>query len=556
MIILQDLSACFVLIYERLAENEEHLNQLDSGTGDGDHGTTMVRAFRAAAEAVQPAHQDVGAVFDTCAEAQAEYAGGAIGPLLASLFAEGGLVFDGQQAVTLQGFRNFLTRGLTAIQEIGGAQAGDKTLIDALIPAAEAMRVGNFDHLADGLEAAAQGASEGAAATREMTAAQGRARFAADRSVGSPDAGAISITLVLQAFSDFAAGIRPAITLKEVSSSFTPPPGRFINHPDTMVAEDNQGLALAYPDLVKLHTEGVLLRANPKASGKVALAIGHGGGHTPSMGGFVGPGLLDADVYGPLFTCASGVRISRAIELAEKGAGVALLVSNHSGDVLNARLAVRRAGQKGIKVEPILLGDDIATAPRTALENRRGLGGLLFALKIGGAAAEEVQSLADVARLMRKTNQRTASLMVSGRAPFHPVSGKTLFELREGQIEIGAGVHGEVGVYRGEHLPADEIIDLLMDQLLDDLSVFNPEKVLAFVNGAGGTSKMELHILYRRVSEVLTARGIHLAAGVIGSYFTTLEMGGFSLSLCVPDEEMLGLWEQPASGPSFHWPYA
>ena len=137
----------------------------------------------------------------------------------------------------------------------------------------------------------------------------------------------------------------------------------------------------------------------------------------------------------------------------------------------------------------------------------------------------------------------------------HPTSGQPLFTLPDGQIEIGAGVHGEVGVYRGEHMTADKVSDLLVDRLVEDLSEFKPEEVLAFVNGAGGTSQMELHILFRRVCQTLEVRGISLAAGVVGSYFTTLEMGGFSLSLCVPDEEMIELWHQPASGPSFHWPY-
>ena len=144
--------------------------------------------------------------------------------------------------------------------------------------------------------------------------------------------------------------------------------------------------------------------------------------------------------------------------------------------------------------------------------------------------------------------------MAAGRAPAHPVSGEPLFTLPDGQIEIGAGVHGEVGVYRGEHLPADQIIDLLIEELVDDLAGFEPEQMLLFVNGAGGTSLMELHILFRRAFQALSERGISVAGGAAKSLFTTLEMGGFSLSLCVPDDEMLALWDQPASAPHFRWP--
>jgi dihydroxyacetone kinase len=321
-----------------------------------------------------------------------------------------------------------------------------------------------------------------------------------------------------------------------------------------MIREDNQGLALLYPNLVKLTDDGLLLRSRPKQQGKVALAIGHGGGHTPSMGGFVGPGLLDVDVYGPVFTCASGLAIARAIAAGDRGAGVVLLVSNHSGDVLNARLGVRRARQQGIDVEPVLMGDDIATAPRDKLEKRRGLGGILFGLKIGGAAAEAGTSLQEIVELIKKTNRRTATLSVSIKPPTHPATGQPLFELPEGQIEIGTGVHGEIGVYRGPHLPADEIVDMLLERILEDLDPFQPNQVLAFINGAGGTSKMELHILYRRAFQEITARGIRVIAGVAESYFTTQEMGGFSLSVCALDREMIEYWNQPASSPSFRWP--
>jgi dihydroxyacetone kinase len=328
-----------------------------------------------------------------------------------------------------------------------------------------------------------------------------------------------------------------------------------INLPETMVREDNEGLALAYPHLVRLSPGGILLRANPKPAGKVALVIGHGGGHTPSMGGLVGPGLLDGDVYGPLFTCASGVRIAQVMALAQRAAGVALLISNHAGDVLNARLALRRVQQAGIPAEGILLGDDLSTAPRTALHERRGLGGLLFALKTGGALAEAGGDLQQVARLMRKANERTATLAVAVKAPFHPFTGQPLFDLPPGQIEIGAGVHGEPGVYRGQHLPADAIVDLLIERLVSDLRGFDERRLLVFVNGAGGTSRSELHLVYRRAHQQLVSQGFLVAAAVVESLFTTLDMGGFSLSLCAADDELLEYWHAPASAAAFRWPY-
>jgi dihydroxyacetone kinase len=179
---------------------------------------------------------------------------------------------------------------------------------------------------------------------------------------------------------------------------------------------------------------------------------------------------------------------------------------------------------------------------------------MLFALKVGGGAAEAGRSLMEVASLMRNTNERTATLAVSSRAPQHPVTGKKLFDLPEGQIEVGTGVHGEIGVYRGDLMPADDLVKLMLDKLVPDLANFLNDRVRVFLNGSGGTSQMELHILYKSVCQQLTAKGLQVADGVVGSYFTTLEMGGFSLSLCAIQDDAVPWWEAAASGPAFRWP--
>ena len=446
MININQFADLFSLLRERFDDQLKDLNTLDSAVGDGDHGFTMSRTMRAAEIASQGEFSDLGTGFDAVAEAMAEHAGGAIGPLLAALFAEGGVVFKDKKRISLDDFSSFLSGGLTAVQEVGQANPGDKTLVDALDPAVSVLNNIGLEPLSVGLLVAAQAAWEGAEATADMRATHGRARFVADRSIGHQDAGATSLALILQAMHDFVTGTRAKTNPVHDQMDFLPPPGKLINHPENMISEDNQGLALLYPDLVQLTSEGILVRTNPKETGKVALVIGHGGGHTPSMGGFIGLGLLDADIYGPVFTCASGVAIARAIQAGDRGGGVVLLISNHSGDVLNARLALRRAHQEGLSVEPVILGDDIATAPRENHLERRGLGGLLFALKIGGAAAETGKTLEEVAAIMRKTNQRTATLSVAVKPPTHPATGEPLFEIPTGEIEIGTGVHGEVGV--------------------------------------------------------------------------------------------------------------
>ncbi len=554
MLEIAAIPALFALLSQAFDENQARLNTLDAAIGDGDHGDTMARAFHGAAAATLVPARHLGACFDLASQALAEQAGGAIGPLLAAWFAEGGVLWAGKVQIDAEDFDLFLSRGIHAVQEVGDAQPGDKTLLDALIPAQAAFSAAKSAGMLPALAAAFQAAIAGVEKTKNMAAGRGRARFVGSRSLGHPDPGATSVAIILDGFDRLLRGERPRpVTIEKLP--FHPPDGKLVNSPDRLIREDNEGLALAYPDLVRLSPEGILLRANPKAAGKVSLVIGHGGGHTPSMGCLVGLGLLDGDVYGPLFTCASGVRIAQAIHLADHGAGVALLISNHAGDVLNARLAIHRALQAGIPIEGILLGDDLSTAPRAMRHERRGLGGLLFALKIGGALAEAGADLQEVARIMRKTNERTATLAVAVKAPTHPLTGAPLFDLPPGQIEIGTGVHGEPGVYQGKHLPADQIVDLMLDRVSEDLKDFDDTRVLVFINGSGATSRMELHLIYRRVHERLIGQGFQIVAGVVESLFTTQDMGGFSLSLCAVDDEMLEYWQAPASAPAFRWPY-
>ena len=552
----QDFKALFVGLYRSFQKQAPLLNELDSAIGDGDHGDTILRGFTAAALVVQNEFEDIGSLFARVSTALAEETGGAIGPLLASFFAEGALEFSGQQSIGTSEMVTFFERGYEAVSQVGGAKPGQKTLLDALYPAGQTLRDHRDDPLAFALSAAADAAQQGAEATKQIAAAKGRARFVGERGIGHMDPGAASFAMIVRGFQRVAEGV--AITAQDLDipseEEKVQPAGKFVNKPQDMLKEDNLGLALAYPNLVSLADSGVLVRAAPKDNGKVGLAIGHGGGHSPSMGGFVGVGLLDADVYGPLFTCASGLKIARAIEAADRGSGVVLLVSNHTGDVLNARMAKRQAEQMGLDVTLVLSSDDVATAPRERYEDRRGLGGLLFPLKVGGGAAEAGLELAEVADLMARTNERTATLAVASRAPRHPVTGQKLFDLPEGQIEVGTGVHGEVGVYRGNLMPADDLVDLMLDQLLPDLSAFLEDRVWVFLNGSGGTSQMELHILYQSVFKKLEQLGLQVAAGVVGSYFTTLEMGGFSLSLCALTADAVPWWEAFARGPNFYWP--
>lgn len=560
---LKTARQAFDLLALRFEANAAQLDELDRVIGDGDHGTSMKRLFQSAQQALQADFSSLGEFFDCAAIQIAENTGGAIGPLLSAFTAAGGIAFAGKTSAHLDEVAHFFQMGLKAVQDVGSASAGQKTLLDALAPAVQAFdQEVKLSHTAElAFRQAALAAHQGTRATEFMRARQGRARFLGKRSLGYPDPGATSIAIFFTTLHELVEASQNGVELQippalSKPGTSEPVPGKFVNDPAQAIQEELEGLALAHPFHLHLSdAPGVLERAKPKESGKVGLTIGHGGGHTPSMAGFVGEGLLDTDAYGPLFTCASGIRIARAIERADRGAGVVLLVSNHAGDVYNARIAMQRAAALGIPVQSVLLSDDIATAPRRKLTERRGLGGLLFALKAGGAAAEAGLPLERIADLMERANERTATLAVSVRAPSHPATGLPMFAIGAGQLEIGTGVHGEAGVYRGAHLPADAIIDLLVEKLLADLNpLMDKDRLWIFLNGSGGTSLMELHILYRRTAQILAEKKLHIASRVVGSYFTTQDMGGFSLSFGVMDDELEFWWNAPANGAYFRWP--
>ncbi len=546
----------FALLKQVFDQHFDELNTLDSVVGDGDHGFTMQRGANEIYRKLMNLDcQDFAELFDLAAVAFAECGGGTIGPILSAFFSEGGVLFKGKVTLSTKDLARFFKQGAESISQVGSASRGDKTILDSILPVFEYMEEHQEQSPEQVLERAWEISKEAALATKALVAKQGRARFLKENSKTYQDAGATSFSWMIYALWRAATNESPILVNDTTQPSTFHPHGKFINSPDEIIRQDNKGLALAYPELVELTEDGILIRAKLKDPGKTGIAIGHGGGHTPSMGGFIGPGLLDADVYGPIFTCASGVNIFKTIQYADRGAGVVLMVSNHTGDVLNARIAERRAKQAGIPVEFVLLGDDIATASRDQLTERRGLGGLLFALKIGGAAAERGYPLNRVAAIMRTTNERTATLSVGLGAPTHPITGKPLFKSKEDHLEIGTGVHGEAGVYRGKLQSADEIIELIMKPLIPDLECFDEKKYLLFINGSGGTSRMELHILFQKAYTFLEQHGIQPIGSVVDSYFTNQEAKGFSLSLCAVTDEMEMFWNDPASGPCFHWPY-
>lgn len=328
----------------------------------------------------------------------------------------------------------------------------------------------------------------------------------------------------------------------------------FLNDPAHAVAEMLEGYAAAHSDIIRL-SGGMVVRATAKPPGHVGVVIGNGSGHEPAMIGWVGEGLLDVNVPGPIFSSPGPGGILEGIRAADRGGGVLLLVSSHAGDIMNATLAIDEAEDEGIDdVEMVILYDDIASAPKEQITERRGGAGLFFVWKIVGAMAERGGSLEDCARIARKTRDRTRSLSAAMGTVAHPVSGQPLGDPEDTSVAVGLGVHGEAGARLGEDVQADQISELMIGQLVEDAGLDAGAPVGLLLNNAGSLTIMELSVLYRGARAALERRGIDVSRSWVGPYATTLDMAGFAFAICHLDDELTDLYDAPARGAGFTMP--
>jgi phosphoenolpyruvate---glycerone phosphotransferase subunit DhaK len=326
---------------------------------------------------------------------------------------------------------------------------------------------------------------------------------------------------------------------------------KLINDPDAVVREALEGVEAAHGDRVRvMYDPFVVVRADAPVQGKVGIISGGGSGHEPMHGGFVGPGMLDAACPGEVFTSPTPDQMLEATKAVDGGAGVLHIVKNYTGDVLNFEMAADLAKGDGIEVESVITNDDVAVQDSLYTAGRRGVGITVIAEKICGAAAEERKSLAEVAEICRKVNAQGRSMGMALTPCVTPGSGEPSFELGEDEMEIGIGIHGEPGRYREPIGPAAQIVDRLATAIVEDLPFESGDKVLAFVNGMGGTPLIELYIVYRELNRFLGERGITIERRLIGDYITSLEMAGCSITLLKLDDELTRLWDAPADTPA------
>ena len=329
---------------------------------------------------------------------------------------------------------------------------------------------------------------------------------------------------------------------------------KLINDPKDVVNESVAGFEAAHSQLVRVsHDPLYIVRTDAPVAGKVGIVSGGGSGHEPLHGGFVGPGMLDAAVPGPVFTSPTPDPILAATKAVDGGAGVLHIVKNYTGDVLNFETAADLAAAENIEVRSVVINDDVAVKDSLYTAGRRGVAGTVLVEKISGASADRGDDLAAVAALAEKVNSQVRSMGVALTPCVVPHAGEPSFTLAEDEIEIGVGIHGEPGRERIKLQSADAIVDRILAPIIDDIPFVNGDKVLLFVNGMGGTPQIELYIVFRRAAEVLAEKGIEVTRSLIGNYTTSLEMQGMSITVLKLDDELTALWDAPVHTAALRW---
>jgi phosphoenolpyruvate---glycerone phosphotransferase subunit DhaK len=315
---------------------------------------------------------------------------------------------------------------------------------------------------------------------------------------------------------------------------------KFLNDPERVVKESLAGLAAAHPDLLRYDADAqIVVRRDAPRQGKVGLISGLG--------------MLDAACPGEVFTSPVPDQVLAATRAVDGGAGVVHIVKNYTGDVMNFKLAAEEAADDGLQVESVLIDDDVAVQDSLYTAGRRGVGATVLAEKIAGAAAERGDSLAGVAALARRVDDRARSFGVALSSCTPPAAGKPIFDLPEGEMELGIGIHGEPGRRRAALASAGDIAESMVEAVVSDLAPAPGARLLAFVNGMGGTPEIELYLLYGEIERRLRERGFQVARNLVGSYITSLEMAGGSVTVLELDDELIELWDAPVHTAALRW---
>ena len=325
---------------------------------------------------------------------------------------------------------------------------------------------------------------------------------------------------------------------------------KLINSPDLLLAESLDGFAAAHADIVVLGPGRKFVRRRTPTPGKVALVSGGGSGHEPLHVGFVGYGMLDAACPGQIFTSPTPDQIVEAAQAVVGDGGTLFIVKNYAGDRMNFEMAAELVD---CRTATVITDDDVAVERSTHSAGRRGVAGTLVIEKIVGAAAERGADLASCLALGERVNSRTRSMGVALTSCTVPAAGTPTFSLGDDEMEMGVGIHGEPGRRRVKLARADQITDEMMTAIMSDLGDQAVGELLLFVNGFGGTPSVELYLIYNAARQWLEKRGLRVGRSLVGSFVTSLEMAGCSVTVSVLDDEMIALWDHPVHTTALHW---
>ncbi len=542
---------------DRIIRNEPYLTKVDSAIGDGDHGNGMLTGMKAAEKVLEDGQDgtNIFGLYADMAEAMQRAMGGASGMIFSTLFAGDAKDRAPASEITPAVFADQMAAGLRAIKELGHAEPGDKTMVDAMEPAVQAMKEhadGTFEEM---LSAAADAARLGMERTKEQVAKFGRAKNLGSRALGHQDAGATSTWLILLQMADYVNGTEsqdPDIALLDAGAEkvrgFVSK--KIINDPADVVKEEGEGFLYAFGDEFEAvpGVNGFIKKNIP--DGKTALVIGGGSGHEPIFGFFLGENLADASANGNVFASPDPVTVQTVAEAAHRGAGVLFVYGNYAGDNLNFDKAVERLEAKGIKTRTVRVRDDVVSAPKERYDDRRGIAGDYFVLKVAGAACASLP-LEEAARVTEKAAKNTFTVGVGLQGASLPGKTEPIFTLPADKMEYGLGIHGEPGIRQIALESADSIVDNLVDVILADSGIKEGDTVCTYVNGLGSTTLMELMIMNRRLAILMKEKKIRVHDMQVDRLVTTMEMAGASISLMKLDDELAKYYDMPCASPYF-----
>ena len=541
-----DVEVVVRTIAQVAVDNEKDFGDLDAVVGDGDFGYSMARGFELVLQDWDSFDRaDIGTFLKKVAVVITSRIGGTSGPIWGTAFLRAGATAGAVDELEPAQVVAMLRAAITGIKARGKSDVGDKTLLDALVPAVDTIEA----QIAEGHDAATTlrgGGGHRARAGRGDPLHAGHARAGQlhrRTQHRHPRRGRRRCRRDVRGTCWTLAGAPGPVLTPHGGGGVK----KFVNDPRQFVPEMLKGIALANPDTLKYVPEfNLIMRTDAPRDDKVSIIQGSGSGHEPAHVMIVGKGMLDAACPGDVFAAPPMDYVLETSKLLNSPKGVLHIINNYTGDRMAFEMGQEMAEADGITIGTLLVDDDVAVKDSTYTVGRRGVAGNFFVIKAVGAASEQGADLDELLRIGNKVNSVTRTMGMALTSCTPPAKGSPLFELGDDEMEMGVGIHGEPGRRREKLASANEIVDELLEAVVTDLPFGTGDDVALMVNGLGGTPISELYLLYGYAHELLAQRGINVRRNYVGNYCTSLDMAGTSITLSRLDPEIEGLLAAPA----------